>query len=176
MVQIGIVGGKGRHTGFTAKSALVAVSGTRKLRRVDPEIALFTGLVRHFQLFPGLSNVKMGRKKSRFYNGTVVGLPYIGPNPSCADPERKREIVNTNVSMLVPGEACSVPESLLKVAPSAPTISSRRQKLMDNYISKKLKKDARPLLMERLQNAAYLGEGLQSTKKLLLPVIPLCKH
>ena len=54
---------------------------------------------------------------------------------------------------------------------AAPTVLSRRkQRQMETYIAKKLKRDARPALMERLQKAAYSGEGLQSTKNLLLPV------
>lgn len=54
-------------------------------------------------------------------------------------------------------------------------MGQRRQRQLQNYIAKKLKKEARPELLERLQKAAYAGNGLQSTKNLLVPVPSLCQ-
>lgn len=109
----------------------------------------------------------MGRKKSRFYNGILnIGSSYNItdlPKQECIDTnapvlENKKNMVDT------PGG--SIIESV--EAPSR--MSKRKQKQFDKYLQKKLKKDARPELLARLQKSAFKADTLQSTKQLAVPV------
>lgn len=95
----------------------------------------------------------MGRKKSRFYDR----------------PGRKSDDVDTNAVHLedIHRQAASLSNSSFGKSLKAPT---KREREFEKYMTKKMKKEARPLLFERLQalNPGVGRELLQSTKQLVV--------
>jgi ATP-dependent RNA helicase DHX37/DHR1 len=95
----------------------------------------------------------MGRKKARFYK----------------DLPRVKVPLDTNAPVLERTNEVA-PTSVLAQKPTLMSAScGRKQKLLEKYIAKKLKKEARPELMARLGQLAFSNEALQSTKQLLVP-------
>lgn len=110
----------------------------------------------------------MGRKKARFYKGN-------GKLPKCVliiFLDRKEiQAFDSNVETIMPGTKLVDPNSFpfKDNNEQAERMCKRKEKALEKYIEKKLKKDNRPILFDRLQKASVSSEKLQSSKKLRSP-------
>lgn len=82
--------------------------------------------------------------------------------------KKNADSFDSNAEIISPGNKTIDPTSnpLIIVNESAQKMSKRKEKDLEKYISKKLKKDERSSLFERLQNATVQRDSLQSSRSL----------
>jgi len=93
---------------------------------------------------------------------------YFSFNYHLEQEKNKSETFDSNAEVLIPGDKAVDPTSnpLVMVNEAAVKMSKRKEKDLQKYIGKKLKKDERSSLLERLQKATVNRDSLQSSRSL----------
>lgn len=116
----------------------------------------------------------MGRKKARFYKGIPSLKPQHYSKTYLDEKSLKKAASSSNAECIVPGEKIVDPLSnpIKEINTEVERLSRRKEKALEKYIEKKLKKEDRASLYERFQKSAVNTDQLQSTKYLSMAKRP----